>query len=64
MSFFTFLGMDGYGPYIWAAFGIAALVLITLLLEARRHWRRLAAIAAALEERRPARKRQMPASPS
>ena len=32
--------MGGYGPYVWAAFGFAALVLVALLLQSWRAARR------------------------
>ena len=44
----TFLAMDGYGAFIWPAFGVSALVLIGLLIESRRFLKSTEAELAAL----------------
>ena len=33
------LQMDGHGPYVWAAYGITAIVLLSMLLAPRRRAR-------------------------
>ena len=32
----NFLSMDGYGSFIWGAFGLSAIVLISLLIQSQR----------------------------
>lgn len=34
--FVNFLSMDGYGSFIWGAFGLSAIVLISLLIQSQR----------------------------
>ena len=41
----TFFAMNGYGFYIWGAYGVAALVLIVELLALRSHRRSVLAEA-------------------
>ena len=43
-----YLAMDGYGAFIWPAFGASALVLIGLLIESRRFLKSTEAELAAL----------------
>ena len=38
-QFFTFLDMSGYGIFIWAAFGISAIVLLGILVHSQRFLR-------------------------
>ncbi|MBT7953779.1 MAG: heme exporter protein CcmD [Rhodospirillaceae bacterium] len=35
-SFTEFLSMGGYGSFIWAAFGLSAVVLIGILIQSQR----------------------------
>ena len=35
-SFTEFLNMGGYGSFIWAAFGLSAIVLIGLFIQSQR----------------------------
>lgn len=51
-----YLSMNGYWPFIWPAYGVAALVLIALLIDSLRMLRANERAAAALERRRPRRK--------
>ncbi|WP_372864291.1 heme exporter protein CcmD [Spongiibacter sp.] len=44
--------MAGHGPYVWFSFGVSTLVLIGLLLEARRRDRSARALVAAAARRR------------
>lgn len=50
-----YLYMDGYWPFIWTAYGVAALVLIALLIDSLRMLRANERAAADLERRRPRR---------
>jgi heme exporter protein CcmD len=34
--FVNFLSMDGFGFFIWGAFGLSAIVLISLLIQSQR----------------------------
>lgn len=36
-----FLAMGGHGPYVWAAWGVTALLLLVILWHARRERRQL-----------------------
>jgi heme exporter protein D len=58
----SFLDMGGYAAFVWPAYGVAAAVLVTLLLEARRALARsrraLALLEAAAGRRRPDRSYQ------
>jgi heme exporter protein D len=57
----AFLAMGGYGGYVWAAFGITAAALATLLLVSWRSARRLEAELAHWRERsRDARRPRRP----
>lgn len=53
-----FLAMGGYGAFIWSAYGIAALVLVVMLIMSLRQLRaagkQVAALEAASPRRRPA----------
>ena len=49
-----FLHMGGYAAYVWPAYGIAALVLLGLLVAT---WKGLRNAEATLESARPARRR-------
>ncbi len=52
-----FFWMDGYGPYVWAAYGITVLVVVGLLLQSWWYARKRSAELAALRERAPRRAR-------
>ncbi len=52
-----FFWMDGYGPYVWAAYGITFLVVVGLLLQSWWYARKRTAELAALRERTPRRAR-------
>ncbi|MEX2455463.1 MAG: heme exporter protein CcmD [Rhodospirillaceae bacterium] len=51
------LGMDGYGAYIWPAWGIAALVIAVLAVGSIRAMRARERELAALEAETPRRRR-------
>lgn len=53
-----FLAMGGYAAFIWPAFGIAAIILISLLIVSRRYWKAQAKAVAMLEKSRPRRDRK------
>ncbi len=53
-----FFWMDGYGPYVWAAYGITFLIILGLFLESWWYARRRTAELAALRERSPRRARR------
>lgn len=50
-----FFWMDGYGPYVWAAYGITFLVVVGLLLQSWWYAKKRVAELAALRERTPRR---------
>ncbi|AWU94894.1 heme exporter protein CcmD [Azospirillum ramasamyi] len=52
-----FLHMGGYAAYVWPAYGIAALVLLGLLVATWKGLRNAEATLKALESARPARRR-------
>ncbi|MBK20281.1 MAG: heme exporter protein CcmD [Rhodospirillaceae bacterium] len=52
-----FLAMGGYGSFIWAAYGTAAIVLLGLLYLSLRELRATGAEIAALEANSPRRRR-------
>jgi len=49
----SFLAMGGYAGYVWPAYGLAAIVLIGLLVVSLRRLRRAEADLAALGQRQP-----------
>jgi len=52
-----FLAMGGYAVFVWSAFGVAAVVLVYLLISSRHYWKAQAAAVAELEAARPRRRR-------
>lgn len=50
--------MGGYGGFIWTAYGVAALILIGLLVKSRNELRAREAEVAALEADSPRRQRE------
>jgi len=53
-----FFSMGGYAAYVWPAYGIAAIVLVALLVTTLRGLRRNEALLKTLEESRPRRRRE------
>jgi heme exporter protein D len=54
----TYLAMDGYAAFVWPAYGVAAVVLIGLLLGAWRVARSREAVLAALQAQPGMRRRR------
>ena len=62
-----FFSMGGYAAYVWPAYGIAAVILVTMLIVSLRGLRRHEALLKTLETSRPRRRersRHAPASAS
>ena len=62
-----FFSMGGYAAYVWPAYGIAAVILVTMLIVSLRGLRRHEALLKTLETNRPRRRersRRAPASAS
>ena len=55
-SFSDFLNMGGYAAYVWPAFGIAAVVLVGLLVQSRLVLRSRESTLAKLERQREERR--------
>jgi heme exporter protein D len=55
-SFLDFLDMGGYAAYVWPAFGIAAAVLVGLLVQSRLTLRSRESTLAELERQREERR--------
>ena len=53
-----FFSMGGYAAYVWPAYGIAAVVLLALLVTSLRGLRRHEALLKTLEESRPRRRKE------
>ena len=51
MDIDAFLHMGGYGPFIWSAYGISALVLAGILWQSTRHLKQSDAELDALRDR-------------
>ena len=58
-----YLYMDGYWPFVWGAYGIAAAVLIGLLIASLRMVRANERAAASMEESRSHRRRNAARTP-
>jgi heme exporter protein D len=58
----AFLSMGGYAPYVWPAYGVAAVVLLVLLASTLRDLRRRRAVLGHLEALRQPRQRPGPAA--
>jgi len=52
-----FLAMGGYARFVWPAYGVAAAVLVGMVLQSYRAWRRQQRLWSALEATRPQRRR-------
>jgi heme exporter protein D len=62
-----FFSMGGYAAYVWPAYGIAAVILVAMLIVSLRGLRRHEALLKTLETSRPRRRersRRVPASAS
>lgn len=55
----NFLAMGGYAAFIWPSYGVAAVILLGLLLASRRRFRQEARTLAALEASAPPRRRPL-----
>lgn len=53
-----FLAMGGYAAFVWPAYGVAAVVLVALLIASLRGLKEREATLKALEAIRPARRRK------
>lgn len=53
-----FFAMGGYAPYVWGAYGLAAVVLVGLLVATLRRLRESEATLRTLEQARPPRRRR------
>lgn len=51
-----FFAMGGYAPYVWGAYGLAAIVLVGLLVATLKRLRESEATLRALEQARPPRR--------
>jgi heme exporter protein D len=51
-----FFSMGGYAAYVWPAYGIAAVILVTMLIVSLRGLRRHEALLKTLETSRPRRR--------
>lgn len=57
-----FLAMGGYAAFVWPAYGVAAVVLVALLIASIRGLREREATLTALEAIRPPRRRKQKVS--
>jgi heme exporter protein D len=53
-----FFSMGGYAAYVWPAYGIAAVILVAMLIVSLRGLRRHEALLKTLETSRPRRRRE------
>jgi heme exporter protein D len=53
-----FFSMGGYAAYVWPAYGIAAVILVAMLVASLRGLRRHEALLKTLETSRPRRRRE------
>jgi heme exporter protein D len=53
-----FFSMGGYAAYVWPAYGIAAVILVAMLIVSLRGLRRHEALLKTLETNRPRRRRE------
>jgi heme exporter protein D len=53
-----FFSMGGYAAYVWPAYGIAAVILVAMLIVSLRGLRRHEALLKALETSRPRRRQR------
>lgn len=56
-----FFGMGGYAAFVWPAYGVTAVVLLGLLIATVKGLRDAETTLKALEQVRPARRRERPA---
>ncbi len=56
----AFLAMGGYAAYVWPAYGVAAVVMLVLLVVSRRGWLANEAALRALQQQGVSRRRRRP----
>lgn len=56
----AFLAMGGYAAYVWPAYGVAAVVMLALLVVSRRGWLANEAALRALQQQGVSRRRRRP----